>query len=259
MFRSCLRMFPLFSWFALAILAANITTPATVQGQVNLANGKPIIGGNSDYPAGNFNTGGTFATSNVTDGQNASPNNNTGTVTEPGQDGSYWLGRDNQPTGYFVIDLGAPTALGSFQLFNTRNGPYDDRGTGNFQIYGSNSVVAGPAGTGMDLSGAVLLVAGTLTEQTYVGGFGSQGSTPLVGDTFLISDYNQYRYLRFNALSIGAAADKGFGDAGVGLNEFRAFALLPEPASIAVWTLAGLGLVGFGYVRSQRKATRLGR
>lgn len=127
---------------ALPALAAIIVSISvlnhTSAAATNVANGAAVIGGNSDYPSGNFNTGGPFPTQNVTDGQNASPDNDTGTITEPGQDGSYWLGRDNQSSGYFVLDLGKPYLIGQIVLFNTRNGPKDDRGTGNFAISASN-------------------------------------------------------------------------------------------------------------------------
>ncbi len=222
-----------------------VVATTAVAAPINIANGTSVIGGNSDYPNGNFNTGGTYQTQNVTNGQNASPDNNTGSITEPGQDGSFWLGRDNSSAGYFVLDLLNPASIASFQLFNTRNGPYDDRGTGNFSITGSNVItnLGASPGAGFDIVGGTVLASGTLTNQTYAGGFGAQGSTPLVSDSFNSSDtVGTYRYLRFDALSIGAAADKGFGPAGVGLNEIRVFAV-PEPASLTIVALGGIGLL----------------
>ena len=213
---------------------------------VNWANGTPVIGGSGDYSNGDFNTGGGFDTQNVTNGQNATPDNDTGGITEPDQDGSYWLGRQGVSSGYFVIDLGTPRAIGSFEIFNTRNGPYDDRGTGDFEIYGSNSLVAsGTPGYGSDLGGAVaLLAAGTLTEQTYPGGFGSQGNTPIVSDVFASGSTGPFRYIRFNALSVGAANDRGFAiDNGLGLNELRVLSPVPEPGTFLLGVVSLLGIL----------------
>ena len=65
----------------------------------------------------------------------------TGTINEPTQDGSYWLNSDNGPANaYIVIDLGAAFHLASFDLFNTHNANYGDRGTGAFKIEASNSI-----------------------------------------------------------------------------------------------------------------------
>ena len=74
----------------------------------------------------------------------------TGTINEPTQDGSYWLNSDNGPANaYIVIDLGAAFHLGSFDLFNTHNANFNDRGTGDFSIEASNSIGPG-VGSGSD-------------------------------------------------------------------------------------------------------------
>src|ERR1043165_753790 len=87
-----------------AILALAIQ--GTASAAINIANGAPIIGGSGDYPDLPFNSG-SYASYNVTDGQNAvDPGNNIGPISEPGQDGSFWLGWERSSTGYFVLDFG---------------------------------------------------------------------------------------------------------------------------------------------------------
>ena len=117
----------------------------------------------------------------------------TGIITEPSQDGSYWLNSDGGPANaYVVIDLG-PSGfhLASFDLFNTHNANFGDRGTGNFSIEASNSIAPG-TGVGSDLSGPIVtLVSGTLLAANPSAG-------PLVAQTFLSSDSGSYRYIRFS-------------------------------------------------------------
>ena len=98
-------------------------------------------------------------------------------------------------TGYFVLDLGSVYNIGSVELFNTGNGQFQDRGTGNFTISASNAVVSIGA-NGMDLVSPVQIVSGNLTPQ-FSGPF-------LAPDFFTVSNGGPYRYLRFDALSIGA-------------------------------------------------------
>ena len=198
---------------------------------INIANGKPIIGGSGDYPSGGFNSG-VFPTFSVTDGVFANPDNNVGTITEVYGTG-YWLGVQAATTGYFVLDLGSAYNIGSFELFNTGNAQFQDRGTGNFIISGSNSIV-NVGINGMDLVAPVQIVAGSLTPQ-----FAAPFLTP---DFFTASNSGPYRYLRFDALSIGAIGSFGFN--GVGLNEMRVFgAAIPEPSTCIV--LGAIGGIGY--------------
>lgn len=221
---------------------------------VNIANGALVVGGSGTYSNNAYNAGGGFDTSNVTNGVNASPDNNLGsTITETFLDDSYWLSPDGATTGYFVIDLGSPQSIGFFEIFNTRNGNADDRGTGNFSITGGNAVTFVSGFFGSNLSGpTTLLASGTLTTQTYPGS--DPSGFPLTPDLFNSIASGPFRYLRFDALSRGAAGDKGFPPAGVGLNELRVFeAVVPEPATFVP---AALGLIGLSFLALLKKYRR---
>lgn len=96
----------------------------------------------------------------------------------------------------------------------------------------------------MDLAGAAQILAGTLTPQTYPGPTGIDGDpdgTPLVPDSFNLPSVGPFRYLRFDALSMGAAADKSGGAVGVGLNEIRV--CVPEPTCLSLLLLIPLDSV----------------
>src|SRR5438045_6771342 len=133
-------------------LAAMFTLAgSSFAGQIALAPSN-VIGSNGEYS-------GTFTAPSILDHQ-------TGSINEPAQDGSYWLNSDNGPANAFVvIDLGALYHMVFFDLFNTHNANYGDRGTGNFTIEASNSIGSGPIGAvGSDLSGGIVtLLSGTLT------------------------------------------------------------------------------------------------
>ncbi len=230
---------------ALLVSAMLVSTSQTQAAIINIANGKPVIGGNSDYSAGDFNTGGAFATSHVTNGLNASPDNNTGSITEGFGDNSYWLGRQGNSAGYFVLDLGALYAIGDIELFNTRNGTALDRGTGNFTIKASLTAADTFTSVGWDLTGAIATIAsGTLSAQTI--------SSPLTSQPFVSSSNFYFRYIRFDALSIASVNPPQ----GVGLNEIRLFASsypIPEPSTFA---LMGMGLFGLAVRRRRQTCVR---
>ncbi|MBC7519830.1 MAG: PEP-CTERM sorting domain-containing protein [Sandarakinorhabdus sp.] len=165
----------------------------------------------------------TFQPGNILDQQ-------TGTVTES-FGGGYWLNPDNGPANaYITVKLGTgAVALSSLELYNTHNGPYGDRGTGDFSIYGSNFVSGG------QLVAPTLILSGTLAAQSVAG--------PTVAQTFAAS--GTYRYLSFNPTSVASANATCCGANVFGLNELRVVgtATVPEPQS---WILliAGFGLVG---------------
>jgi hypothetical protein len=216
---------------------------------INLANLAPVIGGNSDYPSGDFNSGGTFATHGVTDGQNAIPDNHTGTIIEASQDGSFWLGRQGVSTGYWVIDLGAAYRIGEIVLFNTSNGPFGDRGTGDFTVKGSNSITDLGGTLGFDISGTIhTLASGTLVAHT------PSAVTPIVPQSFPSLDITAVQYIRFDALSIASIA----GPQGTGLNEMRLFlSTVPEPSTLVLLGLGGVGLAVKRRRRGWNRCVRL--
>jgi hypothetical protein len=173
-----------------------------------------------------------FKPSNILDQQ-------TGTVTEIGQNG-FWLNKDGGPAdAYITVKIGSGNdgvALTGFDLYNTHNGPYADRGTGDFSIFGSNFISGG------QLVAPTLILSGTLAAQNVNGGS--------IAQSFLAS--GTYRYISFNPTSVAVGTD-GIGNGvpccganNYGLTELRVFgaaAAVPEPQS---WVLliAGFGLVG---------------
>jgi len=217
--------------FALVLVFAFASVPAFAS-QIPLSTAN-VIGFFGQYSA-------TFAASAILDHQ-------TGTISGPTQNGSYWLNSDNGPANaYIVIDLGAAFHLGSFDLFNTHNANFNDRGTGDFSIEASNSIGPG-LGSGSNLSGAtVTLVSGTLLAAS---------TDPLVQQTFLASDPGSYRYIRFSPHTVAASGAPCCGTNVYGLNELRAFdaptSAVPEPATM---TLLGGGLVVLGWLRKKRAA-----
>jgi hypothetical protein len=206
------------------------SVPSAFASLIPLAPGN-VIGFFGTYP-------GPFPASSILDHQ-------TGTITEPAQDGSYWLNSDNGPANaYIVIDLGAGFQLASFDLFNTHNANFGDRGTGGFSIEASNSVAPG-VGPGMDLSGSITtLVSGTLLPENP-----SPLSNPLTAQTFLSASSGTFRYIRFSPHTVSSFNTPCCGTNVYGLNELRAFdAPVPEPATMALF---GVGLVVLGLLRKR--------
>ena len=173
---------------------------------------------------------GQFAAGNIFDQQ-------TGAIDETVQAG-YWLNPDNgNVNAALSIDLGARYALTGFDLFNTHNALYNDRGTGNFSIVGSNDATFA--------TGVVTLVSGTLNPE--------QQGTPLTAQTFNATYGGGLRYLQFRPTSVATAPDGIHQSPCCGTNpELHVFGLnelrvsggaVPEPASWALM-IGGFGLVG---------------
>lgn len=204
----------------------------------NLALGKPVVGGSGSWsgaaPGGNPYNVGQFSAQLVTDNgldTDGDPTNNS----PLGDDQSViWLGKEADTVEDFVIDFLSPTQFGSFALVNTHNREFNDRGTGDFQIFGSNTVAPRPftetGAGGVDLVNPVLLASGTLNFQL-------QADDPVEPQEFQTVNTAPFQYVRFDALNaLPQPPPPMF--FGVGLNEFRAFTI-PEPGSMA---LAALGI-----------------
>src|SRR5689334_2399086 len=105
------------SLYRLLVLSCALFSPclqSNASAAINIANGAPIIGGSGDYSGYAFNSGSQFPSSAVTDGYLATPDNDTGAITEVYGAG-YWLGHNLQTSGYFVLDLGASYPIGSIE------------------------------------------------------------------------------------------------------------------------------------------------
>lgn len=201
----------------IAAAAALFAMPVAANAAQIILSPSSVIGSSGNYTlCCDFNPGSIF-------------DQQTGTVTETFGAG-YWLNADNGPADAFItIDLGAAYALTSVTLYNTGNGPFGDRGTGSFNIFGSNSI------TGVALVGPTLVASGTLAA-------GAANSNP-VAQAFAAA--GNFRYLSFNPTSVAVAGTPCCGANNYGLNELRVSgsAVVPEPQS---WVLliAGFGLVG---------------
>jgi hypothetical protein len=170
--------------------------------------------------------------------------NQSGVITETKQtandaDGGYWLNPNNGTAdAWITIDLGNSYVIDFLELFNTHNAQYFDRGTGDFRILASNSVTQ-TSSMGFNLSGSV----STLIDSTLLSESGSQAD-PLTAQSFTSSNTNAFRYIQFKADSVAAGGSPCCGANVYGLNEIRISGVtsVPEPTSIAIFSLALMGL-----------------
>ena len=229
----------------LAVGLIGLSATTTHASLSNVAQGKLVIGGSGSWnnnPYNNSNNGQDFNAQKVTDNLYASdPMGNTGVIyegpaaTSGAHTGNYWLGREGVSAEYFVLDLGSVIDINHFDFFNTGNLDHSlgDRATGNFEIYGDNSVTYINGTVEYDLTSPTLLLSGTLAYEN---------SGTMTAQSFYPGGAN-YRYLRFNALSIAAGATSG-----VGLNEIRVFENVPEPSTLML-VLLGAGTLAVAWRR----------
>ena len=217
--------------FKLVFLAAAfLAAPVSVSASHVILSPAAVIGSSGSYTACcNFNPGSIF-------------DQQTGPVTETFGSG-YWLNADNGPAAaYITVDLGKTLNLSQVILYNTANGLYGDRGTGNFSIFGSNGVSAG------QLVAPTLVASGTLTAGVPYTGSGP--SFP-VAQSFAAS--GNFRYISFNPTSVASTNAACCGANVYGLNELKVVgSAVPEPES---WALL---LTGFAFVGAsmRRKVLR---
>jgi hypothetical protein len=205
-----------------------------------------VIGGSGSFSTpGTFTPGQQFSESNILDDQ-------SGPVQELSQSG-YWLNPDNGPANaYITVDLGAAYNNLQFELFNTSNAYYQDRGTGNFTIVGGNSVMTDLVSGGLELTGpTTTLVTGTLAAATATEAASTAG---IPGQIFTSIDPGYFRYFEFEPTSVAAGGTSCCGANNYGLDEIRAFQT-PEPGSVvALVGLVGMGLVGLGLRRRHQSS-----
>jgi hypothetical protein len=168
---------------------------------VNIAFGATIVDRSGDFNAD-------FASERAFDGAVRDVHSAQGPA-------AYWLSPNGGGSGgYFVADLGSSQQIAEISLRPTSNSQFDDRGTLDFQIRGSNSLgdITGPTPT------AAVILASTLTNVT-------GGAMPLlVHDLLNFSaadglSVGSYQYLRFESLS---ANIDGLGSSNAGLGELMA-------------------------------------
>jgi hypothetical protein len=153
------------------------------------------------------------------------------TVDPPNGYYSYWLGRDGTSNETITIDLGGVYTLSQLDLYNTHNGPYNDRATLDFRVW----ISAAPQ-TPTDAPGDVfgtLILDGTLL-------FYPDPANPNPVQTFTtFLNTPTGRYLTFRADSI-PPPHPSFGTTSAGLSELDVHGVaVPEPATTSL-LLAGL-------------------
>jgi hypothetical protein len=210
--------------------------PSTLLREGNIAAGKPVIAGSGAWnggtpcdPATPYNAG-PFPASRVTDESIADANTNRT---------SYWLGREACPNEHFTIDLEGLYDLDEIVLQNAHNAQFNDRGTGEFVIYGSDAV----DDLTNELINPVVVVAGDLTN--------TSNQTVLTADEFPIDPaVPPVRYLQFQAITILSSPT----NSGAGLNEFSAYGtLIPEPSTWALTAVAGCAALALLRRRDRRR------
>lgn len=163
-------------------------------------------------------------------------------------DGSHWLNPDRPGPAYITVDLGSAVDNLQFDLFNTHNGQYNNRGTGLFEIWASNDLMADGA-NGYTLGGTIAtIVSGALNAE-------AQQNSFLSAQHFAATDPSAYRYIQFRAIT---PISQPFTPWAYGLNEMRVFSeapgAVPEPAT---WAMMILGFGGVGAsLRSRRSIQR---
>ena len=173
------------------------------QAQSNIAVGKPIIDGSGSWDGGTVGVGapydgGSFPARLAVDGIKFEADN----ASE-----SWWLGREQTLDEYFTLDLGEVFSVDRIDLYNTHNRQYNDRGTEEFVIFGSQEVDGGN-----QLVNPIPVLSGNLSDTSF------EDDIPV--ETFTAANglnVSDVRYLQFQALS------STYGNGNVGLNEIEVY------------------------------------
>jgi hypothetical protein len=224
------------------VYSTEMHTPSPVLNPAaNIAARKPVIHGSGAWnsevqcdPASAFDAGG-FPAGRVTDDIAVDLHSSAGTST-------YWLGRENCSEEFFTLDLGEIYNIDEIDLFNSHNAQFNDRGTDEFIIYGSNQI----DDLDNQLINPEVLLSANLQR--------SDSQAPIAPEKFTVANGllpgAQARYIQFVALTYHSSAANG----GAGLNEIEIYGtVIPEPSSWALATAAGFAAV----VVARRRARRL--
>jgi hypothetical protein len=132
----------------------------------------------------------------------------------------YWLGSDAGPVDAFItIDLGKKYNVTRVELFNSTNGGSGDRGVGQFEIIGSNTIVEDGVNGSTLGADHVQLVTGTMLAEV--------AGSIIDAQSFLVSGGAQIRYIQLRPKSV--AADHPYNSVAYALNEMRVFGVEITP------------------------------
>jgi hypothetical protein len=124
----------------------------------------------------------------------------------------YWLGREQTPNEYFILDLADRFDVERIELMNTHNSIGNDRGTKDFEIWAADEI-----DRDSELVAPRLVLKGTLPCR-----FGAGPKIPFDVFSAASGDFPRFqaRYVKFVAKTY---YHREFG--GCGLNEIRVFAV----------------------------------
>ena len=170
----------------------------------NLALQKTVINASGHFPNLTFdqppNAGADFRAQHVTDGSDRDVYSS-----------NYWLGRDQIPNQWFIVDLGAPVAVKQLLLRNTHNTQFNDRGTLGFRVFAASSIDGSN-----QLVSQTQILAGTLTAVN--------NQAPIIAQAFSAQNGltpTTARFFKFESLT--AVSNNA------GLNEFEVYTGFASP------------------------------